>query len=104
MIISFDELPEHIKSKVKKCDSGCWIFNGNDPSSNGYQRCYYNGHRYMAHRIIYELLTGKDIRKWQLDHLCEKRACVNPEHLDPVTPKVNCKRKFRRRKRPINKG
>jgi len=90
-------LPPHIIKRIEITDK-CWIFNG-DPSSNGYQRCWYLGHRHMAHRLIYELATGKDIRKWQLDHLCENRACCNPNHMDPVTPSVNCKRRHRRRKK-----
>ena len=92
-----NKLPEHVQKRITTKDDGCWTFDG-DPSSNGYQRCWYFGRRHMAHRLIYEFFTGKDIRKYQLDHLCENRACCNPEHMDPVTPKVNSRRKFRRRK------
>ena len=95
-----EKLPQRILDKIFiDEESECWVFKG-DPSSNGYQRLWIHGHRHMAHRLIYEYATGKDIRKWQLDHLCENRACCNPNHMDPVTPKINCKRKFRRRKRP----
>ena len=31
-------------------------------------------------------------RGLELDHLCRVRSCVNPEHLEPVTHKVNMQR------------
>jgi hypothetical protein len=29
----------------------------------------------------------------ELDHLCRNPECINPDHLDPVTPAVNCQRR-----------
>lgn len=95
-----DKIPAHLFAKITVDQNGCWIFNGSSPSSNGYERCWLWGTRWQAHRLIYELVTGKDIRHKQLDHMCEVRKCCNPAHLDPVTPTVNNRRKFRRRKRP----
>jgi hypothetical protein len=98
-------LPSHIIDRIVVADlkpgqtrGPCWEFRG-DPSSNGYMRCWYGGNRYMAHRLIYELHFKKDIRKWQLDHLCENRPCCNPDHMDPVTPKINALRRTKRRKK-----
>ncbi|WP_372453667.1 HNH endonuclease [Mycolicibacterium goodii] len=31
----------------------------------------------------------------QLDHTCRNTSCVNPDHLEPVTPKVNTQRSIR---------
>ncbi len=93
-------LPKHIIERIFVCPkTQCWIYKGKDPTPNGYQRCWHMGFRWMTHRLVYELTTRKDIRTKQLDHLCEVRACCNPDHMDPVTPKVNSKRKFRRHKR-----
>lgn len=42
-----------------------------------------------AHRFAYETLVGPIPDGLELDHLCRNRACVNPDHLEPVTGRVN---------------
>lgn len=97
----YDLIPKHLLERVTvDPDTGCWNFKGSSPSSNGYERCWLWGTRWQAHRLFYELVTGVDIRLKQLDHLCVNRKCCNPEHMDPVTPTINAKRIFRRRKGP----
>jgi len=46
----------------------------------------------QAHRIAYELLRGPVPAYLVLDHLCENRACVNPDHLNPTTLIANTAR------------
>lgn len=45
--------------------------------------------RLMAHRVSYELLVGPIPDGLQIDHLCRNRACVRPDHLEPVTNREN---------------
>jgi hypothetical protein len=46
----------------------------------------------MAHRVAYERVFGPIEEGLTLDHLCREKACVNPDHLEPVSPQENIKR------------
>lgn len=47
-----------------------------------------------AHRVAYRLLVGEPPAGLHLDHLCRTRACVNPDHLEPVTVRTNLLRGY----------
>jgi hypothetical protein len=51
----------------------------------------------MAHITLWELLMGPVPPGKQLDHLCHNEACINPDHLEPVTPSENCRRRDARK-------
>ena len=45
-----------------------------------------------AHRHSYEVFVGQIPDGAHIDHLCRNPPCVNPEHLEPVTPTENMRR------------
>ena len=42
-----------------------------------------------AHRYAYEFCVGPIPEGLTIDHLCRVRACVRPDHLEPVTMRIN---------------
>lgn len=49
--------------------------------------------RRHAHRVVYEQEVGPIPEGMYVDHLCRRRDCVFPIHLEPVTKSENEKRK-----------
>lgn len=45
-----------------------------------------------AHRAAYEIARGPIPDGMHLDHLCRTPACINPDHLEPVTCRENLRR------------
>lgn len=87
-------LAERLWSRVDKGDgTGCWNFTGGKIGGGyGFIQHYTDEgttYRSVAHRVAYELLVGPIPPGLQLDHLCRNRACVRPDHLEPVTCREN---------------
>jgi hypothetical protein len=85
-------LSERIHARATVVGSGCWIWQGTRNNA-GYGTMTIAGRAgRMAHRASYETFVGPIPDGLQLDHLCRERACVNPEHLEPVTARENVMR------------
>lgn len=71
---------------------GCWLWQGK-PDKGGYGVLNVtDGKRMLAHRFSYELHAGPIPEGLHIDHLCKVTMCVNPAHLEAVTPYENWRR------------
>jgi hypothetical protein len=84
-------LKERLLAFVERDPSGCWLWTA-CKSERGYGRIGVGGKALRAHRVAYEIFVGPIPDGLCLDHLCRNTSCVNPEHLEPVTCKVNVQR------------
>lgn len=74
-------------------ESACWIWQLKK-DRYGYGHTAVRGKEYMAHRLYYERGVGPIPVGYVIDHLCCVKDCVNPDHLEPVTPSENHWRAF----------
>lgn len=78
-------LEQKFWAKVEAREDGCWVWTGIK---------HRTGHGVVpglgqAHRLAYELVVGAIPEGKHLDHVCRRRGCVNPSHLEPVTAYEN---------------
>jgi ribosomal protein L37E len=81
-------------------DTPCWIWTGRG-QRDGYGLIS-NGAAHTsipAHKFVYELKVGPVPDGLELDHLCEIKRCIRPEHVEPVTNGENQLRAARARSR-----
>lgn len=87
--------PSHGRTKADRFWSSkveftgrCWFWLGRR-DRYGYGN-FRNGSRVVkAHRFSYEFCIGPIPEGLVLDHLCRTPSCVRPDHLEPVTNRVN---------------
>ncbi|HDZ73720.1 MAG TPA: HNH endonuclease [Aurantimonas coralicida] len=72
-------------------NSGCWLWDATI-ARGGYGHFWVEGRLVYAHRFSYELVHGPIPPGAALDHLCSVPSCVNPDHLEAVTPQENAQR------------
>jgi len=82
----------NIKEKIflrVLCDikTKCWEWKG--AKSGGYGNFVINGKQMRAHRLSYQIFIGELRPKFQINHMCSNRSCINPEHLEQITHAEN---------------
>lgn len=98
-----NDLERMLEDLDKTTLDGCWLRTKWISRSNGYASFYLleGRTRVGAHRAAYELMVGPIPVGYHVDHLCHgwddtcfqteclHRRCVNPAHLEAVTPQMN---------------
>jgi hypothetical protein len=84
--------------------SGCFLWLGGIDKKTGYGRIvvtpeFKKSIDTTAHRLSYIAFKGPIPEGHDIDHLCRNKACVNPNHLEPVSPKENLQRGWDWRKK-----
>lgn len=111
-----DLILERILQRIEIVDRGykrngepspCWEWTG--PTSGngrggGYGRMSLNGHTVATHLVMYTHQHGYIPGNKQVDHTCCNRLCCNPDHLELVSQKQNCKRRDARIKETRNEA
>lgn len=79
---------ERIRERSTVDAAGCWVWQ-RKRDRDGYGHIKIYGQNKLAHRASYEAFIGPIPAGLTLDHLCKNTACVNPDHLEPVTNREN---------------
>lgn len=77
-------------------DTPCWIWQGRRDRKGYGEKCLWK-RWYKAHRLMYKRKNGPIPYGYDIHHRCETPPCVNPDHLQAVTPQEH------RRLRKTNK-
>lgn len=97
--MAIPRIPVQINSNIPPVidpDTGCWEWQGYVDAKTGYgkvsARWAETGRKVgptQAHRVFYELYRGVFPKQRQLHHKCENKRCVNPWHLEVMTPRAH---------------
>jgi len=67
----------------------CWVWTGS-LNLGGYGKTKVNGKTALAHRVSWNIHFGSIPQGAEVLHKCDRRNCVNPEHLFLGDARINC--------------
>jgi len=73
-------------------------------TKDGYPHVSAHGGYPYVYRFVYEFMHGPIPKGIEIDHLCGKRDCLNPEHLEAVPKGVNIARSWANRRYRKERG
>ena len=85
---------QRLLERIELTPGGCWLWTGTK-NPRGYGKMTIGGRRGTqkeTHRLAYQEFKGEIPDGLVLDHLCEVRHCMNPDHLEPVSRYENMRR------------
>lgn len=95
------DLPERMQNKIA-VEGDCWTWTGaRNPKGYGSAAAGVKNKSVLAHRLSYSLTRGEIPKGMEIDHLCENTSCVNPAHLEAVTPQEHRRRVGHRDLAPV---
>lgn len=89
--LSMQEIIDKYLIFTDEWDCAFWL--GQD--INEYGKFYKYGKEHCAHVVSYQLAGGVIPEGYVVDHLCMRKACGNPKHLEAVTQAENLRRAAR---------
>lgn len=98
--------PDQIRFENKyipEPNSGCWLWLGSI-TRLGYGMMHLKKKNRLAHRISYRFYKGPIAPGMQVQHTCDVRCCVNPDHLVLGTQLENMRASSVRKRYPNRKG
>ncbi len=70
-------------------ESGCQVCISHHRTSHGYFFVSIDGVRDYLHRLIFVWTKGPIPNGFEVHHVCENRACCNPQHLEALSKHVH---------------
>jgi hypothetical protein len=88
---------DRLTGKVTHQPNGCWTVGDPDTYAKTHTtRRGYEG----VHRLVYMTLVDTIPDDWHVHHKCETKGCINPAHLEALSPADHARTHARRRRTP----